>query len=341
MNVLRRVVAVLLGAGCLSAFAAPVVLADAGTIAGATPVVYGQQEFGNTATGGVGQTRCSTGSSYRSWWALSVTSGDALTVDWETQITSMNMNLFPVGTTDFTFLNTEPLVSEQVNANYKEQATYTATQTGIVPLEFHSDSGCNNPPGDYNFTASVLHAVVLSLPTVSTLPLSGTISVGVHNPDGVPLGSGLSVTFNVLISGESYTAVGSAPVSNGVASVSYVVPATAAGHSVTIEATSSGAGYLPGTSATQIVSILAPLPPPPPLPPCVVPSFRASLSTVERRIRAAHCSLGTVYYSPSRHRHGVILRLSARPGTHLASGTILSVFVSSGPPRKHRRHRHR
>lgn len=323
----------LAGAICLSVGLASSAsaLADAGTIASATPVVYGQQEFGNTTEGGVGQPGCdsSTGSSYRSWWALSVTAGDALTVDWETHSTSMNLNLFPVGTTDYTFLDTNLLTSEEVNANYKAEATYTATQTGIVPLEFHSDTGCGNPPGPYNFTASVLHAVVLSLPTVTSLPLNGTISVDVHNPDGVSLSDpGLSVTFNVLVSGESaYVGVGSAPVSNGVATINFAMPSTAAGHSVTIEATSNGAGYVPGSSATQVVSVPAP-------PTCVVPAVghAEQLAVEESALATDHCAVGQLLYMTSSNvPRGDVVRLEVDPGTKLAAGSPVGIVVSNGP----------
>jgi hypothetical protein len=312
--------------------------ADAGTIASATPVVYGQQEFGNTLNGGTGEPSCF-GSppqkSYRSWWALSVTAGDELKVDWETHQTSMNLNLFPVGTTDFTFLTGSPLVSQQVNANFKAEAKYTATQTGVLPFEFHSDTGCGSEPGPYDFVASVLHAVVLSLPVVTQLPPAGTVTVGVHNPDGAPLSDpSLVVTFNTLVS-ESPTAVGSAPVVNGVATIPFTLPASAIGHSVTVEATSAGGSYLPSSSATESVTVPAPYVPAPYAPPpiCIVPSVRRheTLSHIEAVIRHAHCTVGRVRRVHNRrHRRGTVISVSPRSASHLPTGARVSITVSRG-----------
>jgi hypothetical protein len=82
--------------------------------------------------------------------------------------------------------------------------------------------------------------------------------------------------------------------------------------------------------------------PPPPPPPCVVPAFssRMHLSTVEQRIRAAHCAVGRVIYVRSRHvRKGMVVHLGSRPGTHLASDARITIIVSSGNPRRHRHRR--
>ncbi len=331
----RRIVALAAPACVLVATAAigtSPAIADGQAIASATPVVYGQQEFGNTANGGVGDSRCvSSGNAYRSWWGLSVTSGDQLAIDWETHEKSMTLFAFPVGTTDFTFLTISALLEKQVNINYKEQATYTATQTGVIPIEFKSDTGCNNPTAPYNFTATVLHAVVLSLPTVTALPDSGAISVAVHNPDGAPLSDpNLVVSFEVLVSGSSYTAVGSAPVVNGTATVPFTLPSSTFGQSVTIEASSTGAVYVPGSSATEAVTVAKPAPPPPP---CVVPTMRRgqSLRSVEAAIRRAHCAVGRIVrIRTRRYRRGAALSISPRSGSQLPNGTPVAIVASRG-----------
>jgi hypothetical protein len=264
-----------------------------------------------------------------------VTAGDQLTIDWETQEKLMLLQMFAIGTTDFTFLTTSPLIEQSVNINFKEQATYTATQTGILPAEFKSDTGCSGAhTAPYNFTASVLHAVVLSLPTLSTLPTSGAIAVGVHNPDGVPINDpSLLVGFNVEISGaSSFTAVGTAPAVNGIATIAYSLPSGDAGQSVTIQAVSSGAAYLPGNSSTEIVTV--PKPPPPP-PPCVVPAFHrgATLASVEQKLRATSCSVGAIRYTASTTvRRGGVIGLSPGTGTKMAAGAAVSIVVSAGRP---------
>ncbi len=83
-------------------------------------------------------------------------------------------------------------------------------------------------------------------------------------------------------------------------------------------------------------------PPPPPPPPCIVPTFssRMHLSTVEQRIRTAHCAVGRVIYVHSRHvRKGMVVHLGSAPGTHLASDARITIVVSSGNPRRHKRRR--
>jgi hypothetical protein len=332
----RRLLAFAMGVGVLVAVAPTSALADGQAIASATPVVYGQQEFGNTADGGSGESRCGSGSgnAYRSWWGLSVTAGDQVTVDWETQEKGMGLFLFPVGTTDFTFLTTGALIEQGVNINYKEQATYSAPQTGVLPVEFKSDTGCGHPTAPYNFTATVRHGVVLALPTVTTLPDSGTISVAVRNPDGVPINDpGLAVAFNVLVSGSTYVAIGNAPAINGTATVSFALPSSAFGHSVTIEASSAGASYLPGSSATQIVTVAKPTPLPPPPPPCIVPSVKRgeTLGAIEYAIRRAHCAVGNIRHVRSRRRRrGAVISASPRSGSYLAFGTPVQIVISRG-----------
>jgi FKBP-type peptidyl-prolyl cis-trans isomerase len=66
---------------------------------------------------------------------------------------------------------------------------------------------------------------------------------------------------------------------------------------------------------------------------CVVPSLSSKmrLSTIERRIRAAHCSVGKIHHASSaRYRRGTVIKLSPGPGTTRPSHTAVQVFVSSG-----------
>ncbi len=92
----------------------------------------------------------------------------------------------------------------------------------------------------------------------------------------------------------------------------------------------------------ETFTVASPPPPPPPPPPCIVPSFssRMHLSTVEQRIRTAHCAVGRVIYVRSRHvRKGMVVHLGSAPGTHLASDARITIVVSSGNPRRHRHRR--
>jgi hypothetical protein len=79
-----------------------------------------------------------------------------------------------------------------------------------------------------------------------------------------------------------------------------------------------------------------------PPPPCVVPSFttRMHLSTVERRIRADHCTVGKITSALSKHvRRGAVIRLSSRPGTRLSAQAAVAIVVSKGRPRHRNRRR--
>lgn len=84
----------------------------------------------------------------------------------------------------------------------------------------------------------------------------------------------------------------------------------------------------------QPISIVAPPPP------CIVPNLKSSrlLATVQRRIRAAHCTLGTITFQRSTSvRKGRVIRLAPRSTTRLSNGASVKVIVSSGPPRRKRR----
>jgi hypothetical protein len=98
----------------------------------------------------------------------------------------------------------------------------------------------------------------------------------------------------------------------------------------------------PELTASAATDVVYPPPPPPPPPPCVVPAFssRMHLSTVEQRIRAAHCTVGKIGYSLSKHvRRGAVIRLSSKPGSRLSSHAAIAIVVSRGRPKHHGRRR--
>jgi hypothetical protein len=64
---------------------------------------------------------------------------------------------------------------------------------------------------------------------------------------------------------------------------------------------------------------------------CVVPKLphNRRLSTVKRRIRAAHCKVGAIRFSRHTHvRRGRVVRLSPRSGRRLAHNALVSIVVS-------------
>jgi hypothetical protein len=91
-----------------------------GSIASAPTVAYGQLEFGNTATD-LPANEFANGYCY-SWWLVPAITGDKITIDWTSEpdangayLTALWAYLYPVGTTDFNFPNTNPVAEKDVN----------------------------------------------------------------------------------------------------------------------------------------------------------------------------------------------------------------------------------
>jgi hypothetical protein len=80
-------------------------------------------------------------------------------------------------------------------------------------------------------------------------------------------------------------------------------------------------------------------PAPAPAPACEIPRLGRDrrLEDVERRIRAAHCTVGSIRHAHRRLRRGLVVRLLPNSGTHLVHGTAVVIVVSSGPKAHGRR----
>jgi hypothetical protein len=228
-------------------------LADGGnSIASAAPVVVGQQEFGNTVNGAGTTVNCDfAGDTFQySWWALGAVAGDSFTIDWEGASSTTELDVYAVGTTDFTFPQMDPVATQQPNANLKAELKFVANASGSMPLRF-VDCGAGAP---YDFTVTVKHALRLSLPVGRTLSRRGTINVGVHSPEGGSI-SDSSLTVAVQISsGGKWTTIGASAVSNARASVTYRVAASLRHRTVRLRALATGGSYLTETSVVQKVT---------------------------------------------------------------------------------------
>jgi hypothetical protein len=253
-----------LGAGMASA--------DGGqSIAGASAVTVGQQDFGNTATGAAtynSSAHCSGGGYvYDSWWALPVTAGDHVTIDWASQPYGAFIYVYPVGTNDYNVGQATNVIGNNdlnTGPNGKNTVSLMADRDGLMPLDFEDGYYCGAPAaGPYNFTAYVQHAVSVSIPEGSDFSFSGTIAVGVHNPDGVAISDpGLSVQLQIQASGQPWTTVGSATANAGSAAIPYTIPVSLAGQKINVRAAASGPAYVSETSAAQAVTLPAkPAPP--------------------------------------------------------------------------------
>jgi hypothetical protein len=179
-----------------------------GTIAGAPTVVFGQQEFGNTAADS--QATCPALQEQNSWWLLPAQAGDRVTVDYEGSGVRQE-RLFPIGTNDFNYPARDANPFQQTaSGGGREEATVTIPQTGVWPLEFDSWSYCGSPiGGPYDFTASVAHTVIVSLTSSGDRRHHLTVlTAKLSDPDGAPLSStALRCTFQQFEGGK-FTTVG-------------------------------------------------------------------------------------------------------------------------------------
>ena len=148
----------LAGFSCVALVAAApsAVRADGGqSVAAATPVVLNQLQEGNTANGGQSPGGCNSSDRpvYRSWWRIDARAKDRLTIKWSLQNPDNGIVLFPPGTDDFSFRETDYLVWDGASSQTTGQFEHRVNVTGSMPLEFYADTGCSDPPGPYSFTA--------------------------------------------------------------------------------------------------------------------------------------------------------------------------------------------
>lgn len=263
MSMTRR--GLLAGLCCLVLLllAAPATAAAEGgqSIATAPAVVYGQQQFGNTATGQSIKIGCSIGGTlYRSYWGLGVLAGDVVTINWE-GMPGTHLRVMPIGTTDFNISDAEPAFSQEVSNTGKSQAMYTAPQAGVFPLYFDvCTSGTYHPPGPYDFLATVQHTLVVGISPITSIQTNSVISGTANLADGTPVPDGLVFTLNA--SWPSGSASYSAASAGGHLSFPLALPSSAQGQTVTLSLSrAADAGYLAAKSSE--VKATVPLPPKP------------------------------------------------------------------------------
>ncbi len=238
------------------AAAAPSYAEGGKSIASATPITVGQQEFGNTDNLAPGHVRgCEEHEG--SFWALSVTAGDTITIDWEAGPYTP-LDLLPVGTTDFNLDKTSPVASQEPAGNGKNELTYVTDLTGTMPLELWGATGndCMPTGSPYSFTVYITHAISVKLPRVSAVHSKGTLTVAVHNPEGGPINApSLLVKLEVDAHGSWHT-IGVASVANSAAVVHYRLPAYLARQRVAMRAIAVGPQYKTTASSQTTVSTL-------------------------------------------------------------------------------------
>ena len=261
---LRRALPVLL-LGLLALLSPASAFAEGGkTIAASTPVSLGQQEFGNTAEG---QDLEGQACRYRSYWNVTATAGDLLTIDWE-GTPGTELNLMPVGTTDFTLFQTEPVVHQEESSNHKNQATYTAPVSGSMPLYFRScpfssDFG-EGQPGPYSFLVTDQHALVATIQPYLHLKTTTTVYGSAALAGGSPVPDGTSFDLTVSWPGNHLVQYAAASLAGGLA-FPMALPEEAEGQNVTLAISRPADGTYQAVKSAEVTAKVAA--PPPPAPP--------------------------------------------------------------------------
>lgn len=164
-------------------------LADGGqSIASAPTIIFGQQEFGSTATGAFLTFGCGPG--YRSFWAMPVLAGDQVTIGWESPVPTTEMVVAPVGTTDANMAYSDNLVEQALVGN-KNSFAFTAPATGTIPMWFRSCEDSGAVPGAYFFTATDQHAVVVQLQARRYIRRRAVVRAAAEMANGAPVPNGL------------------------------------------------------------------------------------------------------------------------------------------------------
>jgi hypothetical protein len=231
--------------------------AGGSNIESAPQVSPGVQTFGTTGTG---RYQCAAAD----YWNLSLAAGDEATIDWMSVTDSdggdyaNELSVYPAGTTDFSINNVERMHEFSIGDNDRAESIFSANTTGSYPLIFWRASGrCSSPGGPYSFTVTVKHSVVLFLGSVKKLDRrSGTISVGVHTPEGQPITDpGLRVSLRGSWPGHKASELAGGSPSGGIVSLSVKLPKSTRGKKVSIRAISAGAGYRSAHSSLRTVRV--------------------------------------------------------------------------------------
>lgn len=244
-----RVAAVLAAVVGLSFLAGPARADGGSSIASATAVSPGTQQFGNTANGS--KDDCY----FRQYWSLTVTAGDEIMIDWEApEGSEPRLGVYPVGTTDFNVGDTSYLESFYLNSNNKAQSSFSASKSGSMPLQFRAD-GCDDEEGPYAFTARVTHQTVVSLAPGGSLRRRGSLNVSARTSAGTPVPAALGVHLQVKPDRGDWVTVGSVAASGqDWTAVPYQVPGSVSG-TVQVRAMVGGGDYRTGFSPTQKMTV--------------------------------------------------------------------------------------
>lgn len=269
------------------------------------------------------------------WLLPPLLTDDVVTVAWQSP-THANFLCLDMEVDDYSWGKAPCNASSDydVSGTGSERTRLSASHgTSQAFLEFHSCCGLSEAP--YNFVVeSIQHAIGVNLTPVTSVAADGSLDGSAGLANGTPVPNGLSFTLSAAWQhGQAqYGAISS----SGKLAFQLALPAETAGKPVTFTITRpADAQYQEAKSASQKITVQAPPAPPPA---CVVPSLGTRrLGSVERRIRAAHCTVDLIRHVHSRLRRGQVVGLSPRSGTRLTSGAFVAIVVSSGPKDRRRR----
>lgn len=191
-----------------------------------------------------------TGRGHIEFWKVSLTPGDYFSLNGTASpgATGFDAKVFPAGTDDATLHKKSPLVQGRLSA----VIGFTAARRGTYPVEIV----CANVPTcqSSRFFVSITQEIVLVLPNSADLKASGTFSVSVRTPQGRPVTSRRLIVDLYGLWKDNYATLthhvlGSAEAIKGKAAFKYTLPVTLLGQTISLQATASGQGYNPVSSA--------------------------------------------------------------------------------------------
>jgi hypothetical protein len=142
IGITRRLLTV--AAVALTAYASSPPLAGAeggSTIASSPKVVPAKSEDGNTANGLHVFDSVSNIQGWNSFWRVRVRAGDKLRIDWEAPPKSgTHINIFPVGTTDYSVGRARSLAYQGQNTEGKNELFFESQETGLLVLDVRAQA---------------------------------------------------------------------------------------------------------------------------------------------------------------------------------------------------------
>ena len=239
-------------AGQLILLSAPAGASGSATIAGAVPVTFGTEYFGNTASDPTYQWSnppCCNLPIGTEFWLVPAIAGDTISVTGsETAPASgFNVALLNPGTTDVTL----PLLTgnEWSGAPLDSGLTDIVSTTGTYVLAVGAGSGEN--PGPFHFVVNVQHAGVLYAPRVARTGLAGHLTVFLRAPDGTPITApNLVIVLHGYWKKVRYApatghVLGLGHPANGQATIAFRIPRPLAGSTIELVVSASGPTFGP------------------------------------------------------------------------------------------------